>query len=130
VLVHITLIFFTEMFKTRLSLSKKYICIVNGRVNTTSPVTELVHWVKSRQNKPTLVRNISSDGYQEARLSYRVLSFFNISNANKLQVTEQTALLVELHTGRKHQIRCQLAKIGHPIVGDGKYGAQQIFKDR
>lgn len=119
------------MFKTRVALTKKYICVVNGKVNSTTSMTELTHWVKSRQNKPTLIRDFPSDGYQEARLSYKVISFFNVSNASKHQQNvEQTALLVELHTGRKHQIRCQLAKMGHPIVGDGKYGAQQVFKDR
>ena len=36
---------------------------------------------------------------------------------------------VELETGRKHQIRAQMSYIGHPIVGDGKYGAPQILRD-
>ena len=50
-----------------------------------------------------------------ARLSYRVL-----------ERRKDCALLeVELETGRKHQIRVQLAAIGHPIVGDRKYGDDQ-----
>ena len=36
---------------------------------------------------------------------------------------------VELETGRKHQIRAQMSYIGHPIVGDGKYGAPQALRD-
>ena len=36
---------------------------------------------------------------------------------------------VELETGRKHQIRAQMSYIGHPIVGDGKYGAPQVLRD-
>jgi hypothetical protein len=43
---------------------------------------------------------------------------------------KQTICRVELETGRKHQIRAQLAHIGHPIVGDVKYGAPQSFKQR
>lgn len=38
-------------------------------------------------------------------------------------------LEVELHTGRHHQIRCQLAKIGCPIKGDLKYGAPRSNPD-
>jgi 23S rRNA pseudouridine1911/1915/1917 synthase len=36
---------------------------------------------------------------------------------------ERSLLELTLETGRKHQIRVQLAAIGHPIVGDRKYGA-------
>ena len=38
-------------------------------------------------------------------------------------------LEVELHTGRKHQIRLQLAEVGHPIVGDRKYGSRRKFAE-
>jgi 23S rRNA pseudouridine1911/1915/1917 synthase len=34
---------------------------------------------------------------------------------------------VELHTGRKHQIRLQMSEVGHPIVGDRKYGSRRPF---
>jgi 23S rRNA-/tRNA-specific pseudouridylate synthase len=44
------------------------------------------------------------------------------------QADKQTLIRVKLETGRKHQIRAQLAHIGHPIVGDIKYGAPQRFK--
>ncbi len=37
-------------------------------------------------------------------------------------------LLVKLHTGRKHQIRVHLASIGHPILGDEKYGGKENEK--
>jgi 23S rRNA pseudouridine1911/1915/1917 synthase len=36
-----------------------------------------------------------------------------------------TRVTIELQTGRYHQIRAQFSAIGHPIVGDGKYGAKQ-----
>ena len=55
-------------------------------------------------------------GVKEALLDYRVLqtAALNGSPAALVRVT--------LHTGRFHQIRCQFATRGHPLLGDGKYG--------
>ena len=57
-------------------------------------------------------------GYQKIVTSYRVLKYDN--NASLLDIT--------LHTGRTHQIRAHLAHIGCPIIGDGKYGFNEINK--
>ena len=40
----------------------------------------------------------------------------------------QTKLDINLHTGKTHQIRAHLAHIGYPIIGDGKYGNNEINK--
>ncbi len=54
-------------------------------------------------------------GVKEAVLDYTVL-----------QEGGHSALVrVKLHTGRFHQIRCQLAARGHPLLGDGKYGSRE-----
>ncbi len=47
-----------------------------------------------------------------------------LKNHYKLAEGSLCDLLVTLHTGRKHQIRAQLSHIGHPILGDEKYGAK------
>lgn len=63
-------------------------------------------------------------GVKEALLDYRVLqtAALNGSPAALVRVT--------LHTGRFHQIRCQFATRGHPLLGDGKYGKLDKQYDR
>jgi 23S rRNA pseudouridine1911/1915/1917 synthase len=53
-----------------------------------------------------------------ARLSYKVLQ----------RKKERTLLEIELATGRYHQIRLQLASLGHPIWGDHKYGSKHSYE--
>jgi len=56
---------------------------------------------------------------KEALLDYEVI-----------ETLQNTSLLdIHLHTGRFHQIRAQLAFIGHPIVGDKKYGAHSALPE-
>jgi 23S rRNA pseudouridine1911/1915/1917 synthase len=82
------------------------------------PAGQLEHWVlkNERQRNMEVVRK-HAPGAQRARLGYRTL-----------QALQNGALLeVRLETGRKHQIRLQLAEIGCPILGDKKYGSRQAF---
>src|SRR5262245_57339768 len=73
---------------------------------------ELSHWVLKNDGERRMnVAPPRSRGAQHARLTYRTLG------AEKLG----TLVEVQLHTGRKHQIRLQLATIHCPVVGDRKY---------
>ena len=86
-----------------------------GVVRNTPPKRSdtLIHYLtrNTSQNKSYLQAEPQA-GAKEARLSYRWI----------LSVERYHLLEIELHTGRHHQIRAQLAAIGCPIKGDLKYG--------
>ena len=84
------------------------------------PEGELIHWIvrNEKQNKSVAYDNEKPTAKQ-AILHYRLLS-----------KSEHYCLLeIDLKTGRHHQIRCQLAKIGCPVKGDLKYGAERSNPD-
>jgi 23S rRNA pseudouridine1911/1915/1917 synthase len=73
----------------------------------------LTHWmVKNEAKNKSFAYDQPKGDAKKALLHYNVLSVS----------TNYTLLEVQLETGRHHQIRCQLAKIGSPIKGDLKYG--------
>lgn len=74
---------------------------------------ELTHWItRNEQKNKSFAHTREIPGSKKAILRYRLIGH-----------SERYFLLeIELLTGRHHQIRCQLAKIGCPIRGDLKYG--------
>ena len=84
------------------------------------PEGTLTHWL-TRNEKTNTVRAYDREvpGSKMAVLDYRVLA-----HSDRYHLLE-----VNLLTGRHHQIRCQLAKIGCPIKGDLKYGAKRSNPD-
>jgi len=105
----------TEQFRSR-KVEKTYWAITEGTVEPAQK--RLVHWLATHgRHRRMLIVNPTDEGAKEAVLSYR-----------RLRRLEGNSLLeVRLETGRKHQIRIQLADLGHPILGDRKYGAQKRF---
>lgn len=82
---------------------------------------ECVDWLlKNEKQNRSYVVDATRPGAKEARLSYRHIA----TSAGGYHLLE-----VELHTGRHHQIRCQLANMGCPIKGDLKYGAPRSNAD-
>lgn len=81
---------------------------------------ELVHWIvrNEKQNK-SYAYDHEVKGSKKAILRYKVIG----------HTDHYTLLEIHLLTGRHHQIRCQLAKMGCPIKGDLKYGAQRSNPD-
>ena len=60
------------------------------------------------------------EGSKEIKTKYKALS--------KDKTNDLTLVEVELLTGRTHQIRAHFASIGHPLLGDGKYGTNKLNK--
>jgi 23S rRNA pseudouridine1911/1915/1917 synthase len=100
------------------SVEKRYWALVE---RPPSPGTgELTHWLRKndREQRMTIV-SPHTPLAQQARLAYHV-----IDKQRRGWLVE-----VQLFTGRKHQIRLQLANIGCPILGDRKYEAQATFDE-
>lgn len=76
----------------------------------------LTHWLVHGEHRAHVVAP-GTAGAKQAVLDYRVLG--RTENGTQLEVT--------LRTGRYHQIRCQFAHEGYPILGDSRYGSRQFF---
>lgn len=107
----------TQMF-ARGEVQKLYHAIVCQ--SPAVPSGHLRHYLlrNERQNKSYAYQS-ERPGSKRAELSYRLLA-----SGERYHLLE-----VELHTGRHHQIRCQLATIGSVIKGDLKYGAARSNPD-
>ena len=116
--------------KTSKALARLNDMFRNGEVHKTywaicqnapaEPEATLTHWItrNEKQNK-SYAYDREVPGSKKAVLHYRTIS----------RSERYTLVEIELMTGRHHQIRCQLAKIGCPIKGDLKYGARRSNPD-
>ena len=106
-----------EMFRTK-EVKKTYWAIVGNC--PASPEGELCHWlVRNEKQNKSYAYDAERPGAKQAILDYRL-----IGRSDRYYLLD-----VDLKTGRQHQIRCQLAKIGCPIKGDLKYGAPRSNPD-
>ena len=106
-----------KIFKER-DIQKTYWAITTHRPPQTQD--ELTHWLKknTKINK-TAAFNKKVSGAKQAVLSYKLIG----------RVAEYYMLEITLQTGRPHQIRVQLAKIGCNILGDLKYGGDKAHSN-
>ena len=92
---------------------KKYLAVVDGKFEENSGTLEN-YLYKDERNNISKVVNKEKKNAKFAKLDYKVIKYNNIKDLSLVEIN--------LHTGRHHQIRVQLANFGHSIFGDQKYG--------
>ena len=100
-------------------IDKKYLCIVHGTPQPQSAVIE-GYLIKDTKTNTVKVydRKPQKGDAKSIKTGYKVLK-----TKTNLSLVE-----VKLYTGRTHQIRAHMAHIGHPLLGDGKYGINREDK--
>ena len=94
---------------------KKYLAVVDGQFENKKGVME-DYLYKDERNNMSRVVNKDKKNAKFSKLDYEVLAYNEVKNLSLVKVN--------LHTGRHHQIRVQLANSGHSIFGDQKYGTR------
>ncbi len=91
------------------NVERKYYAVVSGKLNEKNGTLKDFHY--ETKGLDVVVTNIKKIG------KLAITNFNVIENNNKYSLLD-----INIETGRRNQIRVQLANIGHPIIGDKKYG--------
>lgn len=103
-----------RMIKER-ELEKVYLCIVSGVPKKKEG--HLTHYLfKDAKQGKVFLSDVPQKGAKSAVTAYHI-----VKTGQNLSLLECTLL-----TGRTHQIRSQMAYIGHPLIGDDKYGSKEV----
>lgn len=97
------------------NLKKEYLVIVDGKMDRKEGTLEN-YLLKNEKTNTSKVVKEGTKNSKYAKLDYQVLKYNEEINLSVLKIN--------LHTGRHHQIRVQLANSGHSICGDQKYGTR------
>jgi 23S rRNA pseudouridine955/2504/2580 synthase len=104
------------------SLEKYYYCIVAGEINIDERLSGYLYKDEVK-NKVTVFKN-EDEVPSDLKADFIDTKFETVTCANNV-----TLLEVQLFTGKTHQIRAHLASVGHPIIGDTKYGNAKINRE-
>lgn len=104
-------------FKTH-EIEKHYLAWVYGIPKENYKKSE-AYLFKDTKKSIVYINDTFKKGYQKITTIYRILEKRNDNSC---------ILDVEIPTGKTHQIRAHLAHMGYPIIGDGKYGINEINK--
>lgn len=108
--------FLNEKIKNR-EIKKYYKCLVHGKMPKDKDIITAFLYKNCKENKAYIYDKYIKNS-KIIKTKYEVIRYK--SNLSYLKI--------DLLTGRFHQIRAHLAHIGHPIVGDGKYGQKENYK--
>ena len=97
------------------NLKKEYLVIVDGKMKKEEGTLE-DYLLKNEKTNTSKVVKEGTKNSKYAKLDYKVLKYN--------EEIDLSVLKINLHTGRHHQIRVQLANSGHSICGDQKYGTR------
>ncbi len=103
----------SEQFRSR-TVDKVYWALTEGIV----PKEGILKAQLTREGRSTRITGLNGGKYAE-------LSYHRVRKSKNLSWVE-----ISMSTGRHHQIRVQFSSIGHPIVGDFRYGSKRKFPNR
>lgn len=105
-----------EKIKSR-EIKKYYLCMVQGHIKPEAG-TLTAYLQKNETQNRVYISDTPKDGYKKCVTKYKTVG----------ATADASYLEIDLITGRTHQIRAQMAHIGHPLAGDGKYGTNEFNK--
>ena len=91
------------------------------------PKGTITTWLTEDKRNAMVFSSPVDDGGQKATTHYEVLGTRTVNGQRPDEQTTLSLVALNLETGRTNQIRVHLASIGHPVVGDRKYGHGNTF---
>ena len=111
-----------DCLRNSFNISQSKSTLLNNSINKNSSkaITLTAYLFKDNKKSIVYISDIPKKSYVKIETSFILLE--------KNEKENYSILDVELHTGKTHQIRAHLAHLGFPIIGDGKYGINEVNK--